>query len=37
MTVTALRADLEAIVGGDRVIAHPAALATYESDGLLQY
>jgi hypothetical protein len=37
MTVTALRAELEAIVGGDRVITHPAALATYESDGLLQY
>src|ERR687895_2103071 len=37
MSVTALRAELEAIVGVDRVVTHPAALATYESDGLLQY
>ena len=37
MSVTALRAELEAIVGGDRVVTHPDALATYESDGLLQY
>ncbi len=37
MSVEALRAELEAIVGGDRLITQPDALATYESDGLLQY
>jgi glycolate oxidase len=29
--------QLEEIVGGDRIVTHPHALATYASDGLLQY
>src|SRR5947199_880653 len=32
-----LASELRRICGGDRVVTHPHALRTYESDGLLQY
>ena len=32
-----LVSELERICGGERVVTHPHALRTYESDGLLQY
>jgi glycolate oxidase len=37
MGVTELIPELEAIVGAERIISHAHQLATYESDGLMQY